>query len=81
MNFAANVLEFNLTCKDWLDEGFTEDTWTEDEPLYYLFFLQYGSDVQHRQILYFDRKLILTDSAVFKVFRICKGCPCCLCVT
>ena len=46
---------FNLTCKDWLDEGFTEDTWTEDEPLFYLFFLQNGTEEEDRQILHFER--------------------------
>ena len=67
-NVIAGIDVFNLTCLGWQDEGFTNDTFTETEPLFYLFFLSYGEDDSfeqqdddyRRQLLYFDRKSVST---------------------
>jgi hypothetical protein len=66
-NVIAGIDLFNLTCLSWQDEGFTNDTFSETEPLFYLFFLSYGEhdnndDIEadyRRQLLYFDRKTML----------------------
>lgn len=60
-NLTAGIHVFNITCQDWMDEGFTNDSFSSQEPLFYMFFLSYGdaSNDSHRQLLYFDRKTLV----------------------
>jgi len=46
-----------MTCDNWTDEGFTEDSFTTHEPLFYYFYVLYNStETRKKQIVYFDRK-------------------------
>ncbi|KAL4239961.1 hypothetical protein ACF0H5_000758 [Mactra antiquata] len=46
---------YNCTCIGWEDEGFTDNTYTLGQPLFYTFYVAYSSTVPtRRQIVYFD---------------------------
>ncbi|XP_053393015.1 uncharacterized protein LOC123564401 isoform X2 [Mercenaria mercenaria] len=56
-NLIAGIDVFNLTCQRWKDEGFTDNTFSSEEPLFYLYFLSYSGvddNDNKRQLLYFD---------------------------
>ena len=49
-----------MTCDNWTDEGFTEDSFTTHEPLFYYFYVLYNStETRKKQIVYFDRKWLI----------------------
>ncbi|XP_053383373.1 uncharacterized protein LOC123564671 [Mercenaria mercenaria] len=53
----AGIDVFNITCQRWKDEGFTDNAFSSEEPIFYLYFLSYGDEDDNdnkRQLLYFD---------------------------
>ncbi|WAQ96233.1 CSMD1-like protein, partial [Mya arenaria] len=52
--FEAGMQKFNMTCIDWKDEGWTDSTFSTNQPLLYYFYVQYSHNDYERQILYFD---------------------------
>ncbi|XP_052819342.1 uncharacterized protein LOC128245129 isoform X2 [Mya arenaria] len=54
VQFEAGVQKFNLTCIYWEDEGWTDSTFSTEQPLLYYFYVQYSQNDYERQIIYFD---------------------------